>query len=63
MAQLASGDILPSLTLNIGEDSTLTLPDDMETDYGVVLDTDGNVDLVSTREKRKLMNKSTATRS
>ncbi len=37
MAQLDSGDVLPSFALNIGVDSTLTLPDDMETDYGVML--------------------------
>lgn len=37
MTQLDGGDTLSAFTLNIGADSTLTLPDDMETDNGIVL--------------------------
>ena len=37
MTQLDSGDTLPAFTLNIGTDSTLSLPGDMETDYGIIL--------------------------
>lgn len=37
MTKLDAGDVLPDLTLNVGESDKINLPGDITTDYAIVL--------------------------
>ncbi len=37
MTKLDNGDQLPSFSLKVGATDTITLPEDIETDYAVIL--------------------------